>query len=657
MESVKVLLVEDDEGIRIQLARLIGRIYPEVLTASNGEEGFEIWQNHNPDVVVTDIMMPVLDGLEMVRKIRQVDQDTPVIVVSAFNDEDNLFKAINLGVDRFIPKPVDFSILKRELAKSVELQLARKRKEVLEEKMGVLTQAVVLSEDALAIYGVEEGFLFFNDAFYNLFGGELSQNLIEGDEKIFSIFPRVEEKIENANRDEGEYWEIEQEVEKDGREKKYYNIKGSPVRKRNGEFLGTLLFFHDITRSKNLELELINQRQKAIESDHYKTEFLSAMSHDIRTPINLIIGLADLVIENVQDDQQKKNLSLIKKSGESLLHLINDILDLSKIEAGKLQLEEYLFDLNEMLTYLADLFSGEAKKKGLRFDLDIAQGVSKVYKGDRYRLQQILINLIGNAFKFTASGHVVVAVRVLQQEGSEEILEFVVSDSGKGIAPDRIEKIFERFEQENLAISRSYGGTGLGTSIARSLTEMMGGEIRVESPAVRYKGDNKGGPGSEFVFTVKLLPATDQRSDYSGDNSQKEVEEKMEKFFQGKKFDILVAEDNEVNRVLLERVLTQFGQCADYAENGEVAVDMADQKKYDLVFMDIQMPVLGGVEAVNRLRARGYNGIIIACTSHSFRDDLEGFLAAGMDHYIIKPVNRSSVGSVLHYFMEKKDLV
>ena len=645
MKNVSILIVEDENEFRQTLSVVISRQYKTVITAENGQIGLEKYREFQPDLIITDIQMPVLDGLSMVEELRKEDTKIPILVISAFNDTKNLMRAINVGVDRFLPKPIDITFLKRELQKSAEVVLNRKSRVMLEQKMTILTQAILNSDDATCIYSKNGELVFFNDAFFKCFGKQISELLQKGDLSIFSEHPEILEKLETKHP---AHWNLDLKVTTGCEESKHFRIKSSPVLQINGEPLGTLLIFHDISDIIHLENALQAEKEQALQSARFKTEFLSTVSHDIRTPMSLIMGLTDLLINEAPQKEQLNHLNLMKKSAQNLMHLINDILDISKIEEGKLIIEKVPFSPKETLDYLQELFSQKAKDKNIDFSIHYDESLQNSYQGDPYRLQQILVNLIGNSFKFTPGGHITVFVRELSRQNQETLLEFCVSDSGKGIDPARLKTIFDKFEQEDASITRNYGGTGLGTSIAKNLTELMGGEISVISPARRVPGDENN-PGSEFTFTIRVKQL--QEKPFAPGETQEEITSRLMKKLRERKLSALIAEDNPVNQLLLKKILNLFEVHSDVAHDGDEAFDMAIKGGYDVIFMDIEMPGSNGVETTIKLRNNQVNTPIIACTAHNFKDDLESYLEAGMNHYLVKPVNKNSVIDPLLYVL------
>jgi len=358
---------------------------------------------------------------------------------------------------------------------------------------------------------------------------------------------------------------------------------------------------------------------------HAKSSFLANMSHEIRTPMNAIIGMTHLALQTGQSGQQRKYMEKAAIAANALLAIINDILDFSKIEADRLDLESAPFSLRECLNSAAGVVRPSAGQKQLEFSWNVAPGTPDVLIGDELRLRQILLNLMGNAVKFTAAGSVATEVSATSSDGCRATLQFAVRDTGIGISAEKQGLIFEPFRQAEGYMTRRYGGTGLGLTIVTRLLGLVGGRIWVES---------KEGAGSTFYFTAPFLLSNKPLAPRNDSGTLDEAPTSP--------LSILVAEDNDVSRLLVGRFLAEQGHTVTEARTGLEAVTRYEEGRFDLILMDIQMPDMDGFEATaeirERERAMGDHIPIIALTAHAIKGDRERCLEAGMDEYLSKPI-------------------
>jgi signal transduction histidine kinase/ActR/RegA family two-component response regulator len=397
----------------------------------------------------------------------------------------------------------------------------------------------------------------------------------------------------------------------------------TPWRNAAGEIGGVTIAHLDVTELMKVQEALAHARDQAESANRAKSAFLATMSHEIRTPLNGVLGMTQALIAGAPDPTQREQLKVIQQSGETLLAILNDVLDLSKIEAGKLELEEIEFDLGDIVGGVEASFAGQANRRGLGFSM-AAEAAGGVYRGDPTRLSQILYNLISNAVKFTEDGEI--RVRAWRCEGQ---VCFEVADTGLGMSPDVVAGLFEKFSQADASTTRRFGGTGLGLAISRRLAELMGGAIEVKSIE---------GQGSTFTLTVPLLRLGESRIRGESSPAASPAPEP-----EALKLRVLAAEDNAVNQLVLRTLLNQIGVDPMMVANGVQAVEAWEAQPFDLVLMDVQMPEMDGVTATRLIRRKEAAAgrprtPIIALTANAMSHQIDEYLAAGIDGCVVKPI-------------------
>jgi PAS domain S-box-containing protein len=420
-------------------------------------------------------------------------------------------------------------------------------------------------------------------------------------------------------------------------------FNGSVYKDEQGKVIGVVVVARDITDHNRVEKELkeasvrAESATKIAEEAKHKAEsatkiaedavrskqqFLSNMSHEIRTPMNAIIGFTKVLLKSELNAKQKEYLTAIKMSGDALTVLINDILDLAKVDAGKMIFEQTPFKMAASISAMIHLFETKIQEKNLLLIKEYDSKIPDVLVGDPVRLHQIILNLISNAVKFTAKGEIKVCVRLLSEDEEKAILEFSISDTGIGIAENKIDHIFENFQQASSETSRLYGGTGLGLAIVKQLVESQGGTITVKS---------KLDAGSAFSFVLSFMKT----------NAEVELEKVMEgKDINVENIKVLVVEDIPLNQLLMKTLLDEFGFERDIADNGKIAIEKLQNKSYNIILMDLHMPEMNGFETTEYIRKKMNSQIpIIALTADVTTADLKKCTAVGMNDYISKPID------------------
>jgi two-component system sensor histidine kinase/response regulator len=517
-------------------------------------------------------------------------------------------------------------VLEKEIAERNTVQIALRESE---EKLRTIIEN---SNEWISI--IQKGkFLYVNPKHIEIFGYDNADELVGKPANSHTVHPDDVEKLQDRfrRRERGEH--VPGVFEFKGLRKNgdivYVEIS-SATTTYLGENDVTIAFVRDVTERKKAEQALIDARLQAEETNRIKSEFLANMSHEIRTPMNGIIGMTELALETGLTDKQRGYLEMIKTSADSLLALINDILDYSKIEAKKIELEEVDFDLRITMENAMDILTIKAEEKGLELICHLQPDVPTALSGDPARLKQIIINLVGNAIKFTEKGEVLIQVKKIEEDDKSVLLNFSVSDTGIGISEDMTETIFDSFRQADGSITRRYGGTGLGLSISKRLVEMMGGTIWVKSEPMK---------GSTFYFTARFglskIAAT-KAPRLDGDS------------ILGSR--VLIVDDNATNRLVLREMISLWGLLSAEAKDGKEALIKLREgaetgHTYRLVLMDLMMPEMDGFELSKKIKdsSLGKNIEIILLTSLGRKGDSARCKEVGISGYLIKPIKQSDL--------------
>lgn len=414
-------------------------------------------------------------------------------------------------------------------------------------------------------------------------------------------------------------------------ELKWWIISGAPLYDDAGELAGSIGIYLDFTDRKKLEFDLYQARELAEQSDRAKENFLASMSHEIRTPMNAILGMSRQLEKTAMDSTQRRYLQTIHTATDHLMVVINDILDMSKIHAGMLHLESIGFNMEGVIRHAVQVMLPRAEEKGITLTAAFEKGISPVLLGDPHRLNQVLLNLMSNAIKFTAKGEVQVSCSIEETLPGRQLLKVVVKDTGIGMDAVFLSTLFDKFSQEDASVARKYGGTGLGMAITRQLVELMKGHIFVNSQK---------GVGTQISFIIPFSTGT------TADLPEAPGKAANYSVLQGKR--VLVAEDYEMNRLVVSTLLKQYGVHITEAVDGAQAIELLQAQPFDLVLMDVQMPVMGGIDATLYLRKQLQLTLpVIALTANAVKGESERCIGAGMNAYVSKPFEEADLISAM----------
>ncbi|MEI7671488.1 MAG: response regulator [Deltaproteobacteria bacterium] len=673
-----ILLVDDETQVLSALTRVLRETGAQVLTAESGPQALSVMETAEVKVIVSDERMPGMKGSELLSFVRQRSPHTIRFMLTGHSSLDGAMRAVNEGeIYRYFIKPWNDAELRFALTAAIErYDLEAEHRRLRLEMQQSEEQFRKLFEDHIAVMLLidpENGnILNANHAAAQFYGWPIEKLRQMRIDQINTLPPEVvKAEMAKAVKLGRIAWEFHHRLANG-------SIRDVDVSSSKIVVSGKVVLYsiiHDVTmrkqaeaalheahnhleqrveeRTKQLQQEIATRKQTedalsvakvaADNANQAKSAFLANMSHEIRTPMSGVLGMTGLLLNTPLTNQQHSYVEKIRISGASLLSILNDILDFSKIEAGKMPLESIPFSVKAVIGNVVNLFDPLVAEKRIELYTTLDPELPAALLGDPQRLTQMISNLVGNAVKFTPAGFVRIVAKVPRRTTVDVELEISVQDTGIGMREEELSHLFKSFSQADTSTSRRFGGTGLGLMITRSMAELMGGTLQVESAS---------GKGSLFTILLPLPIATGKAMpvfSIPGKRLQISTREK----FTGVR--VLVAEDHAINREILVELLLQLGIEADVAVNGREAVAMVGAKTYDIVFMDIQMPEMDGIAATQEIRRLDKVGVdclpILAMTAHALAGDRENSLDAGMNDHLNKPINPEALGAALRQWL------
>ncbi len=639
-KPIKVLIIEDDELDRMIVKRAINSsgLSVEMTFAEDIDSGKEAANGKIYDCIFLDYNLPGGTGLQLLKDIRNSGNDSPIIIITSHGDEKMAVEAMKSGASDYIPKNL---LTPDGLAQSLHYVVRMKQQEerrIQVEKDLKETEKrlqTVVANSPIILFSIDDKGMFtlFEGKGVAAFGNNTKEFVGKNISDITGQLPITKEDYTEAmnGAEVKRIFEIEE---------KFFEVSYAQLRDDDDHVNGVIGRVHgvigvasDITTFKQAERQLMEAKQMAEGASKMKEQFLANISHEIRTPMSGIVGLTRILLDsNGLDDEQMKYLKSIKISSDNLMIIINDILDVSKIEAGKMTFEETPFDLREIVNHTKELFKSKADEKSVDLICEMDEEIPRHLSGDPTRLSQILNNLVSNAIKFTPKGYVLVRVKMRSVSSNKITLDFEVKDSGIGIPAESISSIFESFTQASTETTRKFGSTGLGLTIVKKLIELQNGNIGIKS---------KPNEGTTFffslTFTVSDASEIDVKKDHWAEYRNKDISH----------LSVLCAEDNMINQMVLKKILSEWKVKAVFAENGKIAIEKLKEQHFDIILMDVQMPEMDGFTATRNIRAQSeasYSAIpILAVTGSATSIGIQRCYDCGMNDFISKPYDHNEL--------------
>lgn len=623
-QTLRILVVEDHAPDRMLIVNTIQQLETptEVIAAESVSEALAICNDNEFDCIFLDYYFPEMTGMDFIKAYTQKRGKGNIIIVTGQDDVNMAVECMKMGACDYLLKN---QITKASISKSLNYvsKLMRAQEFAMQTEQALLESEMRLK----SIIGKSPIILFNIDhsGTITLFRGKATSHLSIKPEKI------IGQKIENIWQQLPVRLEDYQKACKEEElqfktmvNDHYFDVNFIPVKNELKQLTGMMGVAIDVTSFKKSEEELKSTIEFTEAGAKIKEQFLANMSHEIRTPIHGIISLTQFVLKTDLNDEQTNYLNLIKKSADTLLVIVNDILDLSKIDSGKMTFEEVPFNLKDTIQTAVAAFIPKTIEKNIQIKTSVSTNLPEYIAGDPVRLTQILNNLLGNAVKFTDKGYISIGAQAIEKNEDCVVIEFTIRDTGIGIPSHKIGTIFESFTQAGTDITRKYGGTGLGLNISKQLVEKQNGTIHVESIM---------DAGTTFIVKIPFMISKEAAISEEKTNTSMNESTRVLK--------ILVAEDHDINRFIIEKMLKEWGFELAFATTGTEAVQKASESVYDLILMDVEMPDMNGYKATEVIRTEFQSAMknvpIVAMTGNAMTGERERCLASGMNDYISKP--------------------
>ncbi|MBD2187024.1 response regulator [Pseudanabaena mucicola] len=649
MNLASVLIIDDEADNFDVIETLLSDQDYQLHYAASGQDAITYLDTFQPDLILLDVMMPVMDGIEVCKLIKTLPkwQEVPIIMVTALNSKEDLAKCLNAGANDFISKPLSSLEFRARVQSMLRIKEQHDR---LERANAMIHAQLEASLEGIIAVDEQGKLVAYNQKMCEIW--DMNAITAHVNYRELPLIPLLiqenfpEEIIQILEETYDEPEEVSHgEIIINNNNYEYFS---SSVTSPTGKFWGFVWRFRNITHRKQYETNLQQAKEVAESALRVKSDFLAMMSHEIRTPINGVLGMTELLATTTLDQEQNRFVQSIQTSGEILLTVINDILDFSKLESQKLLLEHLPVDVYAIIIDTCALLSTQAESKGIKVQYQIDENTPAYILGDAIRLRQILLNLTNNAVKFTHEGVVQISVSPTTDADNQTTLLFAIKDSGIGLSPEQLQKLFQPFTQASIATTRQYGGTGLGLVICQKLVQMMGGKIWAESALNQ---------GSTFSFVIPVTvtdEAPQAMTPIERRNMLRPTKPLRTDLATQLPLNILVAEDNLINQEMVLAMLSKMGYVPKIVNDGIEVLEAIKEQDFDIVFLDVQMPRMNGLETAthivgewSQLSNNPLRPKLIAMTASAMQGDREMCLGAGMDDYISKPVSFETLQRII----------